>query len=92
MFNCHVKGSKEFRGQRLRKDKWYMTTYSQFSEPIGKIFDYQVADYTKKHLSFFDRFNIRKVTAAVLTSHAIMSNSCDEPNLKNGKWKYFKDC
>ena len=82
-----MKGSKEFRDLFVKSDKkWWMNTYSDFGKDIGKIYDWQVGDYVKKHLRFADRFNIRKITAAALTAHAILSNSCETPSDDN--WKF----
>ena len=71
--------------------KWYMDSYADFGGDIGKIYDWQVADYAKKHLRFFDRFNMRKVSTAMQWSFSILSKSIEEPTIKNGKWKFFKD-
>lgn len=70
--------------------KWYMHTYATHDNGATRIYDYQVADYTKKHMRFIDRFNIRKVGAAMLCSYAILSNAVQEPSEKK-KWKYYKD-
>ena len=76
---------------KRRKKPWDMTTYSAFGGSVVKVFDYQLADYTKKHMRFIDRLNFRKVGAAMQMSVLILSKGIEEPNIKNGKWKYFKD-
>ena len=73
------------------KKKWYMDSYADFGGNVGKVYDYQVADYAKKHLRFFDRFNLRKVATAMMWSFSILSKSVEEPNIKNGKWKFYVD-
>lgn len=70
---------------------WSKTTYADFGEGVGRVYDHQVASYTKQHLGFFDRFNIRKVVAAAMMSFGILSGSLDEPNPGKKKWKYYKD-
>lgn len=84
--NCHIDFDKIFP-----KNKWYMDSYADFGGDIGKIYDWQVADYAKKHLRFIDRFNMRKVSTAIQWSFSILSKSLEEPNIKNGKWKFFRD-
>lgn len=69
---------------------WYKTTYADFGGDVGKVYDYQVAEHLKKHMRFFDRFNLGKVAAATQYSFAILSGSLEEPSSKKN-WKYFKD-
>ena len=85
------KQSKEEYGCYGGSKDWWKTTYADFGETVGKVYDYQVADYTKKHLRFFDRFNMRKVAAANAYSFSILSKSIEEPDVNKKNWKYFKD-
>ena len=39
---------------------------------VGKIYDKDVAKYAQKHLHWWDRFDIRKVTEAALMSQTIL--------------------
>ena len=73
------------------KNDWWKDSYADFGEDVGEVYDWQVADYTKKHMAFFDRFNLRKVAAAMNYSFSILSKSVEEPNLKKKNWKYFRD-
>ena len=73
------------------KQSWKMKGYADFGGDIGRIYAYQIADYTKKHMRLIDRLDFRKVGAAMLYSLSILSHSVEEPNLKNGNWKYFRD-
>lgn len=55
--------------------------------PDGRIvWDDDVARYAFNHLRFLDRFNIYKITQAVLYSHMILAKDIEEPNKKN--WKF----
>ena len=76
--------------RKPKEKNWWMDTYADFGDEVGKVYDYQVADYAKKHLRFLDRFNMRKVGAAMMYSFEILSKSTEEPDLKKN-WKYFKD-
>ena len=71
-------------------DYWYMTSYADFGGDVGRVYDYQVADYAKKHLRFIDRFNFRKVGAAVVGSFEILSKSIEDP-YPNKNWKFYRD-
>mgnify|MGYP006988985008 CR=1 FL=1 len=73
------------------KGAWWKGTYADFGGDVGREYDYQVADYTKKHLRFFDRFNMYKVVAATQYSFSILSKSIEEPDPGKKNWKYFKD-
>lgn len=75
---------------RDKKD-WSKTSYADFGDDVGKVFDHQIARYAMKHLGFFDRFNIRKVVAAAMYSFAILSKSVEEPNVGKNNWKFFRD-
>lgn len=77
---------EEFRKRfNMKKESKYWDGYADFGD--GRIVkDSDVAKYTKKHLRFRDRFDIRKVTEAVLYSFSILSGSVEEPKGKN--WKY----
>ena len=57
----------------------------------GKVYDHQVASYTKKHMRLIDRFNLRKVVAATMYSFGILSGSVEEPKTGKKNWKYFRD-
>ena len=85
-----MKKATRFPGSNDTK-KWYMDSYADFGGSVGKVYDYQVADYAKKHLRFIDRFNLRKVATAMIWSFSILSQSIEEPNIKNGKWKFYVD-
>lgn len=85
------KQKKEEHGTYGGSRDWWKTTYSDFGGDVGRVYDHQVTDYTKKHLSFFDRFNMRKVTAANMYSFSILSKSVEEPDVKKKNWKYYKD-
>lgn len=82
-------GHKRF-GDRENKN-WYKHSYADFGGDVGRVYDYQVADYTKKHLRFFDRFNLRKVAGAMFLSFGILSKSTEEPDVGKKNWKYYKD-
>ena len=81
------KQKKEKHGVYGGSRDWWKTTYGD----VGRVYDHQVADYTKKHLSFFDRFNMQKVAAANMYSFEILSKSVEEPDIKKKNWKYYKD-
>ena len=85
------KQRKEECGNYGGSKNWYKTTYADFGGSVGKVYDYQVADYTKKHLRFFDRFDMNKVVAASQYSFSILSKSVEEPKPGKKNWKYFKD-
>lgn len=70
---------------------WSKDTYADFGGTIGKVYDHQIASYTKKHMSLLDRLNLRKVVAASMYSFGILSGSIEEPNPGKKNWKYFKD-
>lgn len=70
---------------------WSKDTYADFEGSVGRVYDHQVAAYTKKHMRFLDRFNIRKVVAASMYSFGILSGSVEEPDPGKKNWKYFKD-
>lgn len=74
-----------------KKNDWSKETYCEFENSKDRLYDHQVASYTKKHLGFFDRFNIRKVVAASMYSFAILSGSVEEPDPGKKNWKYYKD-
>ena len=78
-------------GKNDEKRNWWKDSYADFGEDIGKVYDWQVADYTKKHMTFFDRLNLRKVAAAMGYSFSILSKSVEEPVLDKKNWKYFRD-
>ena len=70
---------------------WSKETYADFGDGRDRVYDHQVASYTKKHLSLLDRLNLRKVVAASMYSFGILSGSVEEPNIGKKNWKYFKD-
>ena len=72
-----------------KDNRWYETTYAEFSDGL-RVYDRQVAEYTKQHLRFIDRFNLKKVVAAANWSFSILSKSCEAPS-KDDNWKYFID-
>lgn len=54
---------------------------------VGRVTDKEVADFTIKHMSLFDRlFRPRKVAMAALCSQDILFRVLDEPGAK--RWKY----
>lgn len=74
-----------------KNSKPWLNGYADFGGDIGKIFDKDVADYTRKHLRIVDRFSIRKIVAAAMVSFDILNGSIEEPKIKNGKWKFYKN-
>ena len=84
------KGHKKALCGNSEKD-WYKTSYSDFCDGRGELYDYEVADYTKRHMRFFDRLNIRKVTSAAMWSFEILSKSTEEPCKGKKNWKFYKD-
>lgn len=72
--------------------KTYMDTYANFGGAIGKIYDYQIADYAKEHMRFIDRFSLRKTTSAIMMSFDILNGAIEEPTFTDKKkWKFFVD-
>lgn len=65
-------------------EKKYDNGYADFGD--FRVYDKEVAEYTKAHLKFFDRFDMRKVTEAVLYSFSILSKSVEPPEGDN--WKF----
>lgn len=72
---------------------YYMDGYAVFTEqPNNRVYDYEVADYVKKHMRFIDRLSMRKVSSAMAYAFAILSKSTEEPKeLKNNKWKFRRN-
>ena len=71
------------RKNMVSKKRRYYDGYADFGD--FKVYDKDVAVYVKKHLRFFDRFDIQKVTEAVLYSFSILSKSVEPPE---GNWKF----
>ena len=69
----------------------YWDSYADFGGEVGRVYDKDVAAYTKKHLRFIDRFDIRKVVEASQYSFSILSKSVEEPKPKKKNWKYYRD-
>lgn len=86
--DCYVKECK--RISETAKNRC-MDSYADFGGTVGRIYDWQIADYVKKHLRFIDRFNLKRVTSAVMYGFCILSKNCDEPNSKKKNWKFYKD-
>ena len=84
------KGFKKFHSDVSNKKPW-LDNYADFGDDVGKVFDKDVGRYAFKHMRFIDRFDPCKVASAILWSFSILSKSVEEPDIKNGKWKYFKD-
>lgn len=76
------------KAKKSKREEWWKTSYSDFGGDVGKIYDYRVGDYVKEHMTFFDRFNMRKVAAATLYAHSILSKCVEAPD---GNWKFYKD-
>lgn len=57
--------------------------YADFGD--FKVYDRDVAKYVSEHLHFYDRFNIFKITEAVLLAFSILGGFVEPPK---GKW-YF---
>jgi hypothetical protein len=57
--------------------------YADFGD--FKVYDRDVAKYVNEHLHFYDRFNIFKITEAVLLAFSILCGAIEPPK---GKW-YF---
>ena len=74
---------------KTKKNKYWMDTYSEWDDGT-RLYDWQVADYTRKHMRLIDRLSMRKVAAAMMHSFSILSKSTEEPKLKKN-WKYFRD-
>ena len=57
---------------------------------VGRIYDKDVARYAAKHLHWWDRLDIRKVTDAVLCSQTILMEVAAPEEFSNGKknWKF----
>lgn len=83
------KGHRRCRYPEMKD--WWKNSYADFGDDVGLVYDYQVADYTKKHMRFIDRFNFRKVAGAMFHSFSILSKSIEEPNIGKKNWKYYKD-
>lgn len=64
--------------------KRYYNGYADFGD--FRVYDKDVAKYAKAHLKFFDRFDMRKVTEAVLYSFSVLSKSVEPPEGDN--WKF----
>lgn len=76
---------KRWRGILTKRNGRYRDGYARFAD--GRIlYDKDVAAYAKKHLRFFDRFDVRKVTEAALFSFSILSGAAEPPKQKN--WKF----
>ena len=71
------------------KEKPWMETYSEWADGTC-VYDWELADYTRKHMRLFDRLNMRKVASAMMYSFSILSKSVEEPKLKKN-WKYYRD-
>ena len=63
--------------------------YADFGDM--KVYDKDVGNYTRQHMRFIDWLDPEKVATAMMYSFSILSKSVEEPDIKNGKWKYFKD-
>lgn len=63
--------------------------YADFGDFL--VYDKDVGKYARKHMRFIDWLDPEKVGTAMMYSFSILSKSVDEPNIKNGKWKFFKD-
>lgn len=84
-FDHDRKGHKRSHGLPWRDGPTkYWDGYADFGD--FKVYDKDVADYVKAHLRFQDRFDIRKITEAVLLAFSILSKSVEEPEEKN--WKF----
>lgn len=58
--------------------------YSEFDD--GKrIYDKDVAEFVRQHLSFFDRLNPRKVSQATLVAFTMLSND----DVPEGNWLFY---
>ncbi len=54
---------------------------------VGKVYDKDVAEYTVKHATLFDRiFNPKKIARAALMAQMILFKEVEEPEDKNFKW------
>ena len=69
----------------------YMDTYADFGGNVGKIYDYQIADYASKHIRFIDRFSMRKMAHAMMMSFDILNGALEEPKCDKKNWKFFVD-
>lgn len=69
--------------------KEYFDNAAYFDDGRLVVSDKDVATYTKKHMHFFDRFNIRRVVECAMYSFSILSKSVEEPRNKNPKKNWF---
>lgn len=66
----------------------YFNGYADYPG-VGKIYDKDVARYAAKHLRWYDRFDIRKVTEAVLYSQMILMGVAKPEEFGNDEhWKF----
>jgi hypothetical protein len=71
----------------IRESRFLFQTFCKavFAAEIAVMGNMQTHGFDRC-FSGVDRFNIRKITAAALTAHAILSNSCETPSDDN--WKF----
>lgn len=74
-----------------KSDIWaerYSDSYADYPG-VGKVHAKDVAEFTKQHLRFIDRFDTRKVVEAALMPQDILFNVFTEDELpKKDNWKF----
>lgn len=88
--DCYTNDHKVVPGDSKKKKPW-LDGYADFGGDVGRVYDKDVGCYTRKHMRFIDWFDPCKVASAMMWTFSILSKSVEEPDIKNGKWKYFKD-
>lgn len=67
----------------LLEEKDIDENYAEFE--FGKIYDKDVAEFVKQHLSFKDRFDLRKVVEATMIGFTMLVNN----DIPEGNWLFF---
>lgn len=77
---------KIFRKLAKVDEKLSWEGWAKFQDPVGYVYDKDVAKFAWEHMKFKDKLSFRKITSAVLSSFAIVQ----EPDFKESEYSDFK--